>query len=67
MCPAYEMKPGILHALISDGCFVGIPELATAVASWQNSGWCMTVQQVRAEVWKKHICMQNAEKPVEIR
>ena len=33
MCPAYEMKPGILHALISDGCFVGIPELATAVAS----------------------------------
>ena len=30
MCPAYEMKPGILHAVISAGCFVGIPELATA-------------------------------------
>ena len=31
MCPAYEMKPGILHALISDGCIVDIFELATAV------------------------------------
>ena len=30
MCPAYEMKPGIVHAVISAGCFVGIPELATA-------------------------------------
>lgn len=30
MCPAYEMKPGILHAVISAGCFAGIPELATA-------------------------------------
>ena len=57
MCPAYEMKPGILRALISDGCFAGIPELAAVAASWQNSGSRMAVQQVRAEVWGKHICM----------
>ena len=32
MCPAYERKPGILRDLISDGCIVGIFELATAVS-----------------------------------
>ena len=25
MCPAYKRKPGILHAVISDGWFTGIP------------------------------------------
>lgn len=67
MCPAYEMKPGILHAVISAGCFAGIPELATAAGIPADSGSCMAVQQVRAEVMGKHICMQNVEKTAEIR